>query len=67
MSSRDLRKLWETFSRGDHLKTSELKILIRSAEQGMEYLNARGEKLAAAKTAMDLSSLRSYLWARKNL
>ena len=61
----ELRRIWETFSRGDYLETKELRVLKRSAERGLEYLRARGEHLAAAKTAMDLNRIRDYLDARK--
>ena len=64
---RTLRELWKVFSIGDHLTDAEILRLIDSGEQGDEYLTARGENLAASRTRMDLATLRSYLWARKNL
>ena len=64
---RELRELWKVFSLGDHLTDSEIERLIESGEQGANYLIARGERLAAAKTLMDLDTLRSYQWARKHL
>lgn len=67
MASRDLRELWRVFGVGDHLTDVEIKRLIESAEQGAAYLVARGERLAASKTLMDLDTLRSYQWARKHL
>jgi hypothetical protein len=63
---RTLRDLWEVFDRGDHLSDGDLKILISSAESGLRYLHARGERLAASRTAMDLERLRSYVFWRKH-
>ena len=60
-----LKELWCTFERGDHLETWELKRLKKSAEEGLAYLRARGESLAAAKTLMDLNRITDYLHARK--
>lgn len=62
---RDLRVLWAVFERGDHLETGELTRLINSAQSGLCYLRSRGEGLAAAKTAMDLTRLEGYRDARK--
>ena len=59
-----LKQLWLTFSNGDHLETSEIKMLIRSAKKGAEYLRVRGEYLALSKTLQDLNILESYLSAR---
>lgn len=64
--NKTLCDLWDAFDRGDSLDTAEVKTLIRSAEQGLEYLSARKERLSASKTAMDLERLRSYLFWRKN-
>lgn len=65
MDERDLRVLWEVFDRGDHIEDTELERLINSAQSGLCYLRSRGENLAAAKTAMDLSRLEGYRDARK--
>lgn len=61
-----LKSIWDKFSRGDHLTYCDLEELIQSAEEGLKYLCARGEYLSASKTAIDLSSLKSYLFERKN-
>lgn len=56
---------WEKFDRGDHISDDEVKLLIRSAEQGANYLSARGESLAFHKTVTDLEALKGYLRARR--
>lgn len=66
MAERDLRVLWEVFDKGDHLENEELARLINSAQSGLCYLRSRGESLAAAKTAMDLSRLEGYRSARRS-
>lgn len=63
--TRTLADLWDVFDRGDHLTDGDLKVLIASAEAGLRYLRARGERLSAAKTAMDLARLEGYRDARK--
>jgi len=62
--NRDIRTLWEVFEHGGHLTIPELKRLAKSAENGLEYLQARGEHLAAFKTNLDLHSIRDYIAAR---
>ena len=64
---RSIRELWKVFSKGDHLSDEELNRLIKSAKQGIEYLQAREERLALKATYCDLEVLRGYKWARKNL
>lgn len=64
--NKTLCDLWDLFDRGDHLTDAEVMTLIRSAEQGADYLTARREKLAASRTVLDLERLRSYLFWRKN-
>ena len=59
-----LKAAWDKYDRGDHLTDEELRMLIKSADQGADYLSARGEWLARAKTLTDLESLRGYLRAR---
>jgi len=56
--------LWKLFDRGDYLETQELKYLATSAIEGLRYLRARGERLAAAKTVMDLHQIEEYIGAR---
>lgn len=63
--SRAIKELWDTFDRGDHLSEPELRALIKSAEQGLGYLQARGERLATCKTLMDLERLLAYQYARR--
>ena len=60
-----LRQLWEIFDRGDKLTDEELHCLLKSAEAGHQYLVSRGERLAAAKTALDMATIRNYLHYRK--
>ena len=64
MEKKTLSDLWQMFSKGDPLSDDELALLIRSAEEGLTYLWARKENLAASKTAMDLETLRGYVRAR---
>ena len=61
-----MKGLWAIFDRGDHLSDADLKLLIKSAQEGEAYLRARGEYLAAAKTTLDLHRLQDYLGSRKN-
>ena len=56
-----MRRLWRAFTVGDGLTKREIRDLIKSAEAGLMYLHERREYLAAAKTALDLETLRSYL------
>jgi len=65
LSEQELAKLWETFVKGDHLSDADLTVLIQSAEEGLRYLRARGEHLAASRTCMDLESLRGFEVARR--
>lgn len=60
-----LREAWRKFDKGDHLTDAELRTLKRSAEEGERYLVARGERLATAKTRLDLSRIEGYLDARR--
>jgi len=62
---RSLRELWAIFDKGDHLTDSELGRLIKCAEKGEEYLQARGEWLALKATRFDLNRLRDYRLARR--
>lgn len=62
---RSLRELWNIYSKGDPLTDSELVRLIKSAEKGEEYLQARGEHLALKATRFDLAQLRSYRESRR--
>jgi len=64
-TKRSLRELWVIFSKGDHLTDSELDRLIKSAEKGVEYLEARGERLTLKATYFDLEALRGYKQARR--
>lgn len=63
---RPLQELWKTFRVGDHLEDHELLAMIRDAEQGLAYLDHRGEEfeLARRETVMNLSALKSYREAR---
>lgn len=64
---RALRELWGVYDRGDHLTDSEVARLLESAEQGVNYLQARGERLAAKTTLIDISTLKSFQQARELL
>jgi Helix-turn-helix domain len=57
----DLKPIWDRFERGDHLTDSEARLLIHQAHEGHEYLAARGETLAASKTAQDVARLKNRL------
>lgn len=59
------REMWRKFEYGESLTTGELRLMKRQAEQGLEYLRARGEKLAMSKTSMDIATINSMLMARK--
>lgn len=66
LPNRDLKTLWRTFDRGDHLTNAELKRLEKSVREGLAYLQARGERLAVFKTVADLNAIEGYIRARKN-
>ena len=67
MELNDLKLLWHTFETGEPLSDKELNTLIKSAEQGLLYLQSRRESLASIATIIDLEKLRSYKRFRKQL
>lgn len=62
----ELRDAWETFDRGDKLTDQQLKMLKKNAEDGLKYLEARGERFVCFKTILDLDSIKGYINARKH-
>lgn len=67
MKNVNLKKAWIKFDQGDSLTTPEIMEMIASAEQGIEFLANRGETGGVMfKAALNLASLKDYLYARRN-
>lgn len=62
---KSLKELWNVFGCGDPITDEELNTLIVSAQSGIEYLEARGEKFVLFKTILDLETLKGFQNARK--
>jgi hypothetical protein len=65
MYSEHLKKLWMNFDLGEPLTDSDLKDLIKSAEDALTYLDARNERFVSSKTRLDLETLRGFQFARR--
>jgi hypothetical protein len=60
-----MKPLWEKFDRGDPITDSELGMLKKQIEQGISYLEARGERFVLFKSRLDLERINGYIRARK--
>jgi len=64
MDYETLKAAWDKLERGDPLTDLELKHLKKSAEQGLAYLEARGERFVLFKTRLDLETIKGYMRER---
>ena len=53
----NLKDAWEKYEKTGVLSDEELDSLIESAESGLKYLEARGERFVSFKTILDLEFL----------
>lgn len=61
-----IKSRWEKFDRGDLLSDEDLDVLIDNVEQGIEFLEARGETGGVLfKALVNSERLHSYRFARK--
>jgi hypothetical protein len=66
MEGNYLRLLWKIFDRGDPLSDKELESLLRSSNDGIAFLEVRGETGGVLfKARLDLEKLMSFKLARE--
>jgi len=62
MTVKILKALWVKFDHGDPINNEELDMLIASAQEGLQYLEARGQvwQMPMSRTLLDLYRLQGF-------